>query len=324
VVRWPVTCCLSSTPIRELELLLSDLQDSVHYKTLERIFIEYKVYKTLEGAKTEDNMRKVTWDGMHKHKKEFYREMIDEDLPRLFNLPIRRISAFDREKHLKDIEKIEKRIKSTQTQLKNMVKTTRRYIDGLIDEFADDYPRQTRFAEFIEIDKKSIARDDIRLSYDPKTSFFGKAIKGKDHALSVSEYDRVLLLSSDGTFRVVKPPEKILLPKKLMVATVFNKETGYSFLVVYRDSKKAIWAKRVHIKSFTTGRVYELAKGGGKVLHLLPFDAKGKLNIELNPAPRQKKKMVKIDLKDVAETGVSARGKKLTDKSVKKIKWIPA
>ncbi|HET6345904.1 MAG TPA: DNA gyrase subunit A, partial [Myxococcota bacterium] len=305
----------------ELEHELGNLEEKRHWLTLEQIFIENRVYKRIEKADTQDKVTKEVYAGMAPFKETFIRDMSDADVERLLEIRIRRISAYDIEKNRKDIDDIVKAIKHCKTKLKSLTKTTIDYIEGLISKFGKDYPRRTRIETFQAIDRKAVARQNIKLSYDPETGFFGTDVKGSEHLMTVSEYDLVLAISENGTYRVLTPQSKVLLGKVLYCA-LFDPEKGNVFTVVYRDGKKNAFAKKVHIQKFIRNKEYQLIPDkDGAVDHLAEGEgATGVVRLSFVPAPRQRVQEAEFDLAELELTGVAARGTRLAPKPVSKLK----
>ncbi len=305
----------------ELEWESSQLTDRKHWLTLEQLFVEKRVYKRIEAAKTEQAVRKGVVTGMREHEALFVRPMVDEDVKHLLDLRIRRISAYDIEKNRKDIDDIEKELKHVAKKLKHLTKTTIDYLRGLIEKHGDQYPRRTRVTGFDEIDKKAVARQTIKLAYDRESGFFGSAVKGDRYEISVSEYDLVLAISNDGSFRVMPPTEKVLLPGRVIHCAVFDPEKGFECTVVYRDKLKMAFGKRIHIHKFIRNREYQLIKDKrGKIDLLIPPGTEGMVSMDFVPALRQRSKTGKFDLGTLEPTGVAARGTRLAPKPVKSLK----
>ena len=305
----------------ELEWERQQLTDRKHWLTLEQIFVEKRVYKRIEDATTQEAVRTEVMTGMEPHAALFVRPMVDDDVGRLLELRIRRISAYDIEKNRKEISDIEKKLKGITSKLKHLTRTTIEYLDGLIEKFGDMYPRRTHIDDFEEIDKKAVARQDIKLAYDRESGFFGSAVKGKHFPLTVSEYDLVLGIAADGTYRVMTTPEKVLFSARLIHCEVFDPDEGFEFTLVYRDKAKIVWGKRVHILKFIRNKEYQLIKDRrGKVDLFLPPDQAGMLTMEFVPAPRQRVKKGKFDLAGLEPTGLTARGIRLAPKPVKSLK----
>jgi len=305
----------------ELEYDRDQLIDRQHWLTLEQIFIEKKVYQKIEKAKTAEAVRKAVWDGMQAHKKLFVRAMVDEDVTRLLEIRIRRISAYDIERYRKEIKEIEAEIKAIGRKLKNMNKTTTDYLGGLLQKYGDQYPRRTEITRIKAVDKKAVARQNVRLAYDPKTGFFGSDVRGEAFKMSVSEFDHVLAIGDDGGYRIMQKPEKQFFSGKLIYCDVFKEDEGVEFTVVYRDKKKFAFGKLVRIERFIRNREYSLVKNKeGKVDLLLPAGETGKVHLGFVPAKRQRVKSADYDLAELQLTSPTARGVRLAPKPVSKVK----
>jgi topoisomerase-4 subunit A len=307
---------------RELEYDREQLVDKKHWLTLEQIFVEKRVYKQIEDKKTSEAVRKAVWTGMNKHKKLFVRPMVEEDVTRLLDVRIRRISAYDIERNRKEIEEIDKKIKGIERQLKNMVKTTIGYLEGMIEKYGDQYPRRTQITKIEAVDKKAVARQNLRLSYDKKSSYFGTEVRGDQFKLTVSEFEHVLAIAKDGTYRVMNAPEKVLFTGPLIYAEIFDPDKGVEFTVVYRDKQKMAFAKKIKIEKFIRNREYRLIKDkAGRVDELLASDVTGKVHMDFVPQKRQRLKSADFDLSTLELTAPSARGARMAPKPVGKLKF---
>ncbi len=306
----------------ELEYDRDQLIDKQHWLTLEQIFIEKKVYQKIEKAKTAEAVRKAVWDGMQKFKRQFIRPMVDEDVTRLLEIRIRRISAYDIERNRKEIDAIVADIKAIERKLKNMNKTTVDYLEGLIDKFGDQYPRRTEITRIKAVDKKAVARQNLRLAFDPKSGFFGTDVRGDAFKMSVSEFDYVLAIGDDGGYRIMQSPEKVFFSGKLIYADVFKEDEGVEFTVVYRDKKRFAFGKLVRIEKFIRNKEYSLVKDkAGKVDLLLPAGETGKLHLGFVPQKRQRVKSADYDLAELQlSSSPTARGVRLAPKPVSKVK----
>jgi topoisomerase-4 subunit A len=308
---------------RELEHEIAELQDKRHFMTLERLFIENRVYKSIEKAKTDEAVRKNVWDGMHEHALYFVRPMVEDDVDRLLRIAIRRISQFDIDRHKQDLDEIVAAIKDREKKLKNLKKTAIGWLEHLLETYGKQYPRRTRIKELETVDRRAVANQNIRLSYDPATGFFGSKVSGDAFQLDVSEYDRVLAICQDGTYRILAPADKVLMPARLLHCALFDPDKGAGFTVVYRDAEKTAFGKRIRIEKFITDKEYRLIKDeGGRIDLLLPeaTDAKpGKVHLSFVPAKRQRVNEATFDLNQLEPTAASARGTRLAPKPVAKI-----
>jgi topoisomerase-4 subunit A len=317
-----LTACLKDQLKRELEYDREQLVDKKHWLTLEQIFVEKRVYKQIEDKKTSEAVRKAVWTGMNKHKRLFVRPMVEEDVTRLLDVRIRRISAYDIERNRKEIEEIDKKIKAIERQLKNMVKTTIGYLEGMIEKYAGQYPRRTQMTKIEAVDKKAVARQNLRLSYDKKSSYFGTEVRGDQFKLTVSEFEHVLAIAKDGTYRVMNAPEKVLFTGPLIYAEIFDPDKGVEFTVVYRDKQKMAYAKRIKIEKFIRNREYRLIKDkGGRVDELLAAGVIGNVHMDFVPQKRQRLKTADFDLATLELTAPSARGARMAPKPVGKLKF---
>ncbi len=304
----------------ELRFELEKAESRQHWLTLEQIFIENRVYKRIEKAKTAEKVRTEVWDGMADFEELFVRPMVEEDVDRLLRIPIRRISAYDIERVKKEILEILAEIKALKRKLRRIKETTIDYLRELVSQYGQDYPRRTEIKEFEEVDKREIARAHIRLSYDRKTGFFGSQVKGKDYSVTISEFDRLLIISQDGTYRIVGPTDKILVGKVVHFEP-FDPEEGLELTVVYRDTKRFAFGKRVHIQKFIRDREYELIKGkAGRIDYLSRDDDPGLVHLSFVPKKHQKIKEAVFDLGDLEPIGVAARGTRLAPKPVARLK----
>jgi len=170
---------------------------------------------------------------------------------------------------------------------------------------------------------RAVSRQNLRVAYDPATGFFGTDVKGDRYQLAVSEYDKILLISRDGSYRIIGPEDKVLIPDKVIYCKVFDPEQGVAFTVVYRDSSRIVFAKKIHIKAFIRDREYELIKDRkGRVDLLIEGDCNDVLQLDFVPKKRQRVHEATFDLSEVEQTGVTARGRRLAPKPVTKIRRL--
>jgi topoisomerase-4 subunit A len=300
-----------------------ELLDRKHWLTLERIFVEHKVYRQLERATSEEAVRQRVRNGMEEHEALFVRPLADDDVTRLLELRIRRISAFDLERSRGEESEIEERLAEVAARLADLTGTAVAWLRGLVERYGDAFPRRTEIAAFEAVDKKAVSLPTLRLAYDRGSGFLGSAVRGEDGTWQVSEYDLLLAISDDGSFRVMPPPEKQLIPGKLLWCDVFDSERGAEFTVVYRDRKRNAFGKRVRIERFIRGKEYELIRDkAGRIDLLLPGAATGTLSLRFAPAPRQRVAETTFDLAKLERTGVTARGMRLAPKPIAHVKLL--
>jgi topoisomerase-4 subunit A len=307
----------------ELELALKELRDQEHWLTLEQIFIEKRVYKRIEEARTEEMVTFEVHEGMKPYRKELKRALTDEDVHRLLDIRIRRISKYDINKNRKQLRDVADGIDEVNAKLGALTQTTILYLQGILAKYGENYPRRSEIAKFDAVDKKAVAQQNIKVSYDPETGFFGSDVKGADHQMTLSEYDRVLAISDDGSFRIIGPETKVLIPGKALYLAPFDVDKGKAFTVVYRDADRIAFAKKVHIHKFIRDKEYELIKGKeGKIDLLLPGSTRDAVRLSFVPKKRQRVSEAEFDLGTLELTGVTARGARLAPKPIARVKHI--
>ncbi|MCP4605394.1 MAG: DNA topoisomerase IV subunit A [Proteobacteria bacterium] len=307
----------------ELQYELKELQDKRHWLTLERIFIEGGIYKRIEKATTAKQVKLEVWDGLKPFFELLERAVDDDDVRRLLEIPIRRISQYDIEKNMRDIEDTDIDIKKVETKLKRLTQTTIKYLNELIKKYKKQYPRRTEITVFETVDVRAVARQNIKVSYDPASGFFGSEVKGSAYQFTVSEYDRFLIICKDGSFRIIGPEAKTLIPGKVAYLDIFDQEAGKAFTVIYRNKERIAYAKKIHIQRFIRDREYELIKDKkGRIAQLLPVDAAQTVQLDFAPAKYQRVTQAFFELDELEIIGVTARGRRMASKPVAKLKVL--
>ncbi|MFP6623529.1 MAG: DNA topoisomerase IV subunit A [Myxococcota bacterium] len=309
----------------ELEWERERFLDRQHWLTLEQIFIDKGVYKKLEKAETAEKVHKVVVAGMKKFEEHFIRPMVDDDVKRLLEIRIRRISAYDIERNREEIDEIISKIGAVDEKLANMKRTAIHYVESLLERYGDDFPRRTAITEIETVDKKAVARQNVKLSYDSDTGFFGSAVKGDLFRMSVSEYDFVLAVAADGSYRIMPPVDKVFFGAKLLYCHPFDPDAGAEFTVVYRDAKRMCFGKRFRIQKFIRNKEYRLVKDEkGRVDLLLQEGESGSAKLTYVAQKRQRVKGSEYDLSQLEPTSPTARGTRLAPKPVARVSFKPA
>ncbi len=252
---------------------------------------------------------------------ELEREVTDDDVDRLLKIPIRRISQYDIDKNRSDIKKTIKAIKGIRAKLRRLTETTIEWIEEILAKYGKRWPRRTEITSFETVNVRAVARQNLKLAYETETGFFGTTVKTDRFQLTVSEYDKILLISRDGTYRVVSPEEKIFVPGKVMWAGVLDPDEGRKFTVVYRNHDRMTFGKKIHIRAFIKDREYQLVKDPkGKVDLLIEGDSDDLVHMDFMPANRQRVHEADFDLAEIEFKGVSALGRRLAPKPVARLK----
>ncbi|RMF74787.1 MAG: DNA topoisomerase IV subunit A [Acidobacteria bacterium] len=307
----------------ELRLEEADLEDRRHYLTLEQIFIENRVYKKIERATTEKGVRDAVRRGMEPFREQMVRELTDDDITRLLDIRIRRISAYDIEKNRRELGEIEQKLKAVRRKLRNMKATTIAFLDDLIDRYGERWPRRTEITGFEEVDVREVAVANLKLVWDPETGFLGTDVRKGEVVLQASEFDKVIVISDDGSYRIGAPPQKLLVPGRPVHIGLFDQKEGLRLTIVYRDRERFAWAKKVHIRSFIHDKEYELIRGReGKVDHFALGDDGSELHLAFVPKKRQRVRDCRVSLAEIPFVGLAARGKRLAPKPVARVRVL--
>jgi topoisomerase-4 subunit A len=311
---------------KELELEKKELLDRIHLRTLERIFIEERIYKAIEKMKTAEGVQRAVIDGFKPFLKEVGpRGVSPEDVEHLLRIPIRRISLYDINKARAEVLEIQARIKEINGHLKNIVAYGVAFLDGIIAKVRANPElgggeRKTRVGKFDKVDVKELAKKELELKYDRETGYLGTAVTGAV-AAEVSSFDRILTLRQNGVYTVTELPEKVFVgpgawwigaaDKDLLAATVFTviykeKETGYPFI------------KRCVIEGWIMNKEYALVPEGAEILHV---DTRPKFSFTLRyvPKPRQKLTQESFKAQDFQVKGLKAGGVRLAAREAARV-----
>lgn len=304
---------------RELEIERDRLLEKIFEKTLEQIFIENRLYKPLEEIADYDQIHAT----IEKSLKPFYKELSripeHEDRERLLNIPIRRISKFDREKNEKEIAEHRTLLSDIEKELKSIKKYTIRYLKDLLKKHGKDYPRKTKLQEIEQIDMRAVSSKPVTVGYDSQTGFMGTKVSG-DHTFTCTNYDKLLIFFKDGSYFVSNIPEKQYLHqdgKKVAHVGVADKKTVIN--VACKDPKTHLcYAKRFIVEKYILEKVYRYMEEGMQ-LEFLSTEVNPILDLLFIPKLHQKVSKVQFLMENVRVKGVSAKAIRMTNKPVKKI-----
>ncbi len=311
---------------QELELEARHLNDRLHARTLERIFVEERLYKLIEEMDTRETVQQAVHEGFFPFKKQLTRDVTDEDVERLLKIPIRRISQYDISKYRQEIREINKRLKEIAEHLKNLTEYALSYLDGLLQDAGKiTGTRKTEIISFEKVDVREAAGRDLELSYDNDTGYLGTKVRGAKVMFQVSPYDRVLVVRKDGTYCVIPVPEKYFAGKGMMFCCLADKGVleKYVITVVYQDKKKHLYIKRTKITQYLTNKQYELIPKGSRLLKLTTRKKAGFL-VTYKPKPRLKILEETFAVSDYLVKGIRASGNRLTTKEAKSIRMVTA
>lgn len=296
----------------ELEIERDRILEKIFYKSLERIFIENRLYKKIETVKTLQGIHDTLSESFKPYRKQLIREPTHDDREKLLQIPIRRISQFDIEKNKDEIAALEKSHQDVEKKLKNVKKYAIDYLKTLIQKFGKDYPRRTRIKAIEEIDRRAIETKEIKVGFDFSTGFVGTKVSGTH--FTCTNFDKLLVFYKDGTYKATQIPEKQFF-ENLIWTGVADKKTILN--VVYKNKEtQQIWAKRFIVDKFILDKTYRYIDEEGE-LEYISTDPNAVIELEM--APRQKAKKKIVALSEIPLKGVQTRGVRLANERVKKV-----
>lgn len=299
----------------ELEFEKSLLTDKLHLRTLERIFIEERIYKAIEQMKTADAVKKAVRAGFEPFKSELVREISDEDIEHLLQIPIRRISLYDINKNRQEVKEINARLKEIAKLLKNLKTYAISYLEGILQKLpVAEYKRKTKIKGFEAVDVKEVVKRDIALRYDSKSGYLGTSVSTGTEIMKVTPFDRIFILRKTGTYAVVDVPDKLFVDSQMWYCCLAEKESisKVLFTIIYRDTQtKYTYIKRCRIEKWINNRDYLIIPDGMQVIHI-DTRAKFKFTLKYEPKPRLKILEETFKAQDFEEKGLKAQGVRLT------------
>jgi len=300
----------------ELEIKLGKLDERFHALTLAQLFIEHRIYKRIEEKVTYEEVLAEVYAGLAPFRDQLRRDVVDEDIEKLLQLQIRRISRFDINRNREELDRIVADMRETRHHLEHLIEYAIHYVEDLIERFAGAHPRRTEVMRLEQVDVKEVALQNIRVGHDRVNQFVGTEVRNSnrnDAPLACTEYDRLLLLRNDGALRVINLPDKLYVGQ-LKLCEKHNRDQVFS--VLYRHKKSGVYyAKRFKVDRFVTDREYASLPEGCIIVGL--YTNQGvELRLDLKPTARRQLEPVDVAFADMPLRSVTARGLKVTAHAV--------
>ena len=301
----------------ELELEKATLIDRLHMRTLERIFIEERIYKKIETMKTAEGVIGAVIKGFEPFSKELIREVTEEDVDRLLKIPIRRISLYDINRNRAEVAEINARIKEINKLLKNLVEYAIATLDGILAKLDKaNTERKTVLSRFTKIDVKEAVTRDTSLRYDEESGYLGTTVSGGVEVLKVTPYDRVIVMRRSGVYTVMDVPDRLFVDRNMRYCGFSEKEilSKVLFTIVYRDPKTGHpYIKRCRIEGYIMNRDYLIVPDNVEVLYV-GTAAKFSFTVHYEQKSRVRVKEETFNAHDFPEKGLKTLGVKLSSR----------
>jgi topoisomerase-4 subunit A len=316
----------------ELEIKLGELGEKWHFSSLEKIFIENRIYRDIEECETWEAVLKAIDSGLKPFKKLLKREVTEDDIVRLTEIKIKRISKFDSFKADEEIKGLEKAMAETDKNLRNLTKFTIKWYEDLGKKYGKSRERRTEIASFERVDRMQVVAATETLYVDTKNGFAGYGLKKDGEPVEkCSKLDDVISFTQDGKMRVVKVADKVFVGQKPLRVTVFRKDEDLIYSMIYRDGRDGpLMAKRFTVGGITRDKEYDLTKGkaGTRVVYFAVHktneeSAAQMLLVHLKPALRMRNLIRPLSFSEFGIKSRSSAGNLVTKHPVEKIVRAP-
>ncbi len=310
---------------KELEIEKNELLERLLYASLEKIFIENRIYRKIESCETWESVIRTIDKGLDPFKDQFYRQIKRDDIIHLTEIRIKRISKYDGFKADKEIKKLEERLVRVEHHLENLVEYAIDYFRGIKKKFGAGRERKTEIRFFDSIEASRVAVANARLYVNREEGFAGTGLKKDEFVCECSDLDDIIVFREDGTYLVTRVTEKSYVGKNIIHIGVFERNDERTiYNVIYRDGQGgAAYMKRFAVKGVTRDKEYDLTRGskGSKVLYFNsnPNGEAEVVTVYLRHKPRLKKTVFEMDFSELAIKGRGAAGNILTKHAVRRI-----
>ena len=310
---------------KELEIRLMELEDQWHNFSLERIFIENKIYRNIEKEETWEGVLKAIRDGITPFTKILKREVTNDDIARLTEIKIKRISKFDIDKAKEKIENLEDQISEVKANLGNLIEFAISYFTRLKKDYSSDKNRRTEIKVFDDVDVKKVVMRNTKLYVNREEGFIGTSLRRNEYVCDCSDIDDVIVFTDNCNMMVTKVASKTFIGKNIIHVAVFKKKDVRTiYNMVYRDGDKGFnYIKRFAVSGVTRDKLYALSSSKKpslvKYFSANPNGEAEKITINLRQNAKIKKLKWDVDFSDVMIKGRGTRGNILTKNTIKNV-----
>ena len=312
---------------QELEIRRGELLNQLHFCSLEKIFIEERIYKDkkFENAPDIDSVCEYIDERLTPYYPQMVREVTKDDILKLLEIKMQRILKFNKDKAEELMARIQAEIDEIDRDLNNLVEVTAEWFQFLKDKYGKDHPRLTEIRNFDTIEATKVVEANQKLYINRQDGFIGTGLKKDEFVCNCSDIDDIIIFYKDGKFKVVRVAEKLFVGKNVIWLGVFKKNDQRTiYNLVYRDGRKGYYyIKRFNIPSLTRDREYDMTSGteGSRVVYFTvnPNGEAEVIKVTLDPAPKLKRIFFDKDFSEVLIKGRTAKGNILTKYQVHRI-----
>ena len=312
---------------QELEIRKGELLEQLHFQSLERIFIEERIYKDkkFEQAPNVDAVCEHIDERLTPYYPQFIREVTKDDILKLLEIKMQRILKFNKDKADELMARLKAEIEEIDRDLANLVEVTANWFQFLKDKYGKYHPRLTEIRNFDTIDSAKVAEANQKLYINRSDGFIGTGLKKDEFVCNCSDLDDVIIFYKDGKYKIVRVAEKLFVGKNILYVNVFKKNDSRTiYNAVYRDGKKgACYIKRFNVTSMTRDKEYDLTQGtdGSRVMYFTanPNGEAEVIKVTLDPSQNIKRVFLVKDFSEIMIKGRASKGNLLTKYQVTRI-----
>lgn len=308
----------------ELEIQLNELEEQWHFASLERIFIEKRIYRDIEEEETWEGVIEAIDKGLKPHIAHLKRKITTEDIVRLTEIRIKRISKFDIDKAQQKIEALEGDIEQVKHHLANLIDYAIDYFKRLKTDYGEGKERKTEIKLFDDIEATKVVIRNTKLYVNRQEGFIGTSLKKDEYVTDCSDIDDIIVFTEDGKMMVTKVDDKKFIGKNIIHVAVFKKKDKRTiYNIIYKDGTKATYIKRFAVTGVTRDKEYDLTQGtkGSQILYFTenPNGEAEIVTVLLRQAGSIKKLKFDVDFADILIKGRDSKGNIVTKYAVKRI-----
>ena len=310
---------------QELEIKLGELEEQWHFASLERIFIENRIYRDIEEEETWEGVIAAIDKGLQPHIKHLKRAITEDDIVRLTEIRIKRISKFDIDKAQQKIDALEAQIAEVKHHLEHLIDYAIAYFTRLKKEYGEGRERKTEIRTFDDVDATKVVIRNTKLYVNREEGFIGTSLRRDEYVCDCSDIDDIIVFTKEGKMMVTKVDSKTFIGKDIIHVAVFKKKDKRTiYNMIYRDGKKGpSYIKRFAVTSITRDREYDLTNGNkGSIALYFSANPNGEaevVTINLRQAGSIKKLKWDIDFADILIKGRASKGNLVTKYLVKRV-----
>ena len=315
---------------KELEIRKGELMEKILFSSLEKIFIENRIYRNIEEAETWEEVISIIDKGLKPHKKKFYREITTDDIVKLTEIRIKRISKFDSFKADEMLRDLEKELKETQHHLRNLTDYAIAYFQKLLEKYGKGRERKTEIKSFQSVTAVEVIANNQKLYVNRADGFAGYGLKRDEYICDCSELDDVIVIRKDGKALVSRIQEKAFMGKDILYIGIWKKgDDRMVYNLIYSDAKSGKgFAKRFNLPGVIRDREYDLTKGEkNSKIHYVSGNPNGEaevVEVKLSQASTARKKVFQYDFADLEIKGRAAGGNTITKYPIRKVDFLKA